>query len=84
MAQDADDTLQKVLVLCARHCATESDLLPDISLSDAGLTSIGLIELLIELEEEFDVTFPTGLLVEDEPTSPAAITRAILELKAQP
>lgn len=84
MTPETDDALKKVLALCARHCASEVDLLPDLSLSDAGLTSIGFIELLIELEEEFDVMFPTGLLVEDGPTSAAAITQAILALKATP
>jgi len=53
---------------------------PDKRLDDAGLTSLGMVDLMLAIEAEFDLTIPGSLLIPDNFRSIAAIEALVLRL----
>ena len=49
-------------------------------LFDAGLTSLGAVELLMALEEAFDIEIPAAMLVRETVATIGALDRAIAQL----
>ncbi|MBJ3762995.1 acyl carrier protein [Maribius pontilimi] len=55
----ADDVKQKVIAILAEQAMLEpSDIKPTQSLEDLGIDSLGLVEAIFAIEEEFDVSVP--------------------------
>lgn len=52
-------------------------------LYEAGMTSFGSVQLMLALEEEFDVEFPERMLNRRLFSSIASITAALSELQAE-
>lgn len=49
----------QVISILARHAVLEpEEVSPDLSLSELGLDSLGMVETIFALEENFDITIP--------------------------
>lgn len=57
-----------------------ASLSPEADLYDAGLTSFASVQLMLGLEEAFDIEFPESMLNRKTFSSIAAIDRAIGEI----
>jgi acyl carrier protein len=58
-----DDTLGRLLEILQRHDKQGHTLTPETELvADLGLDSVQVMELLLELEDEFDVSIPLNVL----------------------
>jgi len=49
-------------------------------LFDAGLTSLGAVELLMSIEEAYDIEFPEAMLERETVATIAALARAVASL----
>ncbi len=80
--KNADETviIDSVIRICSRHCAPGVQMTAATALSDAGLTSLARIQLLIELEDEFRVTFPDEMLTDSTFSNSINIANAIVSL----
>jgi acyl carrier protein len=53
------DTLDKVRSIVADQAMMEADAVkPDSTMTDLGIDSLGLVEIVFAIEEAFDVTIP--------------------------
>lgn len=61
-------------------------LLPDTPMVDLGLDSMGTIQLLIDIEDAFDISVPDELLIAESIATPASLWRLVsaLRLGARP
>lgn len=79
---------ERVIAIIAEQAVLEpSDVAPDSTLEDLGIDSLGLVESIFAIEEEFDVSIPFNA---NEPeasdfdiTNVAAIIRGIEALIAE-
>jgi acyl carrier protein len=55
----------------------------DASLYDAGLTSFASVQMMLAIEEEFDIEFPEQMLTRRTFSSISSIAAAISELTAE-
>lgn len=69
------ERIQQCLVEHLRMVASTNDINPDVDLTTLGLTSMAATNLLIDLEDEFDVEFPDELLTPE-------VFRSVLTLEA--
>lgn len=59
-----NEILTKVVEVIAEIMETDNEIKPeDRLIEDIGLVSIGYVELVVELEEAFDIAFPDDMLV---------------------
>lgn len=57
----------RVIAIVAEQALLEpSDVTPDSTLADLGIDSLGLVEAIFTIEEEFDVTVPFNANAPDE------------------
>ncbi len=55
----SDTTLDKVRSIIAEQAMLEvAEVKPESTLSDLGVDSLGLVEIVFAIEEEFDITVP--------------------------
>ncbi|MEV0232205.1 phosphopantetheine-binding protein [Nonomuraea sp. NPDC050786] len=52
----------------------------DLDLREAGVDSLALVELLVSIEETYEVEFPDELLIGDTFRTPATLWAAIADL----
>lgn len=59
-----DDSLDRITDLVSRYLpdGTGSGFSPDADLREAGLDSMGIVALLVSLEDEFGIDFPDELI----------------------
>lgn len=50
---------------------------PDQQLADAGLNSLGVVRLLVRVEDEFGVSFPDDLITPEVFATPKALWSAV-------
>lgn len=74
------DKIRAVLDQFGKLKVPASTLGPDSDLYDAGLTSFASVQLMLGLEEAFDVEFPDTMLNRKTFSSIAAIERAVGEI----
>ncbi len=74
------DKIRAILDQFGKLKVPASSLAPDADLYDAGLTSFASVQLMLGLEEAFDVEFPESMLNRKTFSSIAAINRAIGEI----
>ena len=72
--------IRTVLEKFGKLKAPAASLNADADLYDAGLTSFASVQLMLGLEEAFDVEFPEHMLNRKTFSSIAAIERAITEI----
>jgi acyl carrier protein len=78
--------IDQIRKLVSEHAGIETDvasLADDADLYKAGMTSFASVQLMIGLEEEFDVEFPDSLLNPRTFASLAAIQSAIGQIRSQ-
>lgn len=74
------DTLAIVKDLVVEHVAlvhSVDKLVDDAVLSELGMDSMSAFNIMLDLEEEFDVQFPEELLTYETFRSPASLAEAI-------
>jgi len=76
------DRVREVIAGHARLAVEVSTLADTDDLYRAGMTSHASVNLMLALEDEFDVTFPDSLLRRETFASVAAISEALAELAA--
>jgi acyl carrier protein len=76
------ERIRTVLAAHARLNADPATLAPDADLYQAGMTSHASVNVMLALEEEFDVEFPDSMLKRSVFESIAAIEAALSQLGA--
>lgn len=75
------EVFEKVAGVIAGITEDEGEIRPDSRLmEDIGLVSIGFVELVVELEETFDVTFPDTLLTDNNLITVKDVTDQVMKL----
>ena len=77
------DRIRKVVADHARLSVDVATLDDDVDLYQAGMTSHASVNLMLALEDEFDIEFPDRLLKRSVFESVAAIRSALDELGSQ-
>ena len=75
--------LEKILRGRARFVAADADISPDMPLASLGVDSLDLIELLVSIEDEFDVEIPPEQVTPETFSTPASIWRLLCQLDPQ-
>ncbi len=78
-----DDEIRQILTDLARLPADAGQLARDADLYEAGMTSHASVNVMLALEDHFDVEFPDRMLKRSVFASIAAISEALAELSAQ-
>ncbi len=78
-----DDEIRGILAAHARLPGGSEDLARDADLYAAGMTSHASINVMLALEEHFDVEFPDRMLTRSVFASVGSISDAIAELRAE-
>ncbi|KUN16126.1 MULTISPECIES: phosphopantetheine-binding protein [Streptomyces] len=82
-----DELMTRVADIARRHLPPESSTAlsdPDAELTAAGLESLLVVALLVDLEQELSVTFPAELIQWDTFRSVRSISRAVAGLRPAP
>lgn len=77
-----EDKIRDVLAQCGRLPTSPSTLAAHDNLYDAGLTSLATVNVMLALEEAFDVEFPDTLLTRRSFESIAALSDVVSTLRA--
>jgi acyl carrier protein len=77
------DTIRRLVEEQGRLSIAADKLRDDADLYASGLTSFAAVQLMLSLEEEFDVEFPERMLNRRSFASIAAIASCIAELKPE-
>ena len=77
-----DERFEAVVRANVPFLPADEPLKPSASLFDLGLDSMGTVQLLLELEEAFGVTFPDEALTPEVFASPASLWEVIRGLTA--
>lgn len=88
MSNDATEIAEKVRKIIAEQAMLEADqVTPDAGLQDLGLDSLGLVEIVFAIEEEFEVSVPYNANDPDSSdfdiSSVQAVTDAVHKLVAE-
>jgi acyl carrier protein len=75
-----EERIRKVIGVHGRLAADATRIAPDDDLYRVGLTSHASVNLMLALEDEFDVEFPERMLRRQTFESIASITAAVAEL----
>ncbi|MDB1089338.1 phosphopantetheine-binding protein [Streptomyces sp. ACA25] len=76
-----DERFAKVLGTVLPRLGAGADLTSDSSLRAAGLDSLALVELLVQLEEAYDVTIPDDALAPEVFATPATLWELLQEVR---
>lgn len=75
------EVLEKISEIIAEITEEERVLTLDDKLTeDIGLVSIGYVELVVELEEAFDITFPDTLLTDNNLVTVRDVVNSVVAL----
>jgi acyl carrier protein len=77
------DEIRHIIAEHGRLSADVSELTPDTDLYHAGMTSHASVNVMLALEDHFDVEFPDRMLKRSVFESISAIERALEELRAE-
>jgi acyl carrier protein len=81
MTNPVHDDIRSVLKTHGRLAVDAGDLTPDADLYDSGMTSHASVNVMLALEDAFDVEFPDRLLKRSVFESIASIAAAVGELR---
>lgn len=79
---DIDDLIRDVLSGHARLAGDVATLPPEADLYQAGMSSHASVNVMLALENAFDIEFPDELLTRDVFVSIAAIRGAVTDLRS--
>jgi acyl carrier protein len=74
-------SLKKILRAEARFLAADADITPDMSLASLGIDSLGLIDLVVRIEDEFDLEIPPEHITPETFATPASIWRLLYQIE---
>lgn len=77
------DEIRQIIAGHARLSVDAADLAPDSDLYHAGMTSHASVNVMLALEDHFDVEFPDRMLKRSVFESIAAIEAAVNELRSE-
>jgi acyl carrier protein len=77
------DEIRRIIAEHGRTSVDVSELAADADLYQAGMTSHASVNVMLALEDAFDVEFPDRMLRRDVFESIASINAALTELKAE-
>jgi acyl carrier protein len=83
---DVDQVREPLLRILRTHLRLADDrpeIPMDARLEDLGLDSMGAINVLLDIEDTFDVSFPDEMLTEETFRTAASLLDAILQLTAE-
>lgn len=75
------EEFEQVLRSRCRFAASDAALDPDASFDALGVDSFGLLGLIVESEEAFQVEFPEHMLTGEVLATPATLWRAVRQLR---
>jgi acyl carrier protein len=75
-----DQNLEKILRAHARFTAADSDIDPDMPLASLGIDSLGIIELVFEIENEFDLEMPPDQITPETFATPRSIWQLLCQI----
>ncbi|MCA9955574.1 MAG: hypothetical protein KC434_12685 [Anaerolineales bacterium] len=78
-----DQVTEKLLTVLSKHLKFADDPQPipmDKPLDELGLDSMGAVNLLLDLEDSFEISFPGSLLSEDTFKTAANLHKAVASL----
>lgn len=78
-----DDEIRQVIAMHGRLPGDVDTLARDADLYAAGMTSHASVNMMLALEERFDVEFPDHMLTRSVFASVASISAALAELRAE-
>jgi len=81
---EIDDSIRSVLAEFAKLAVDVSTLSDDDDIFDAGMTSHASVNVVLGLEEAFDIEFPQRMLRRSTFESISAIRGAVMELVGSP
>jgi acyl carrier protein len=77
-----DDKIREIIDTHARLAAPAASLSDDDDLYSAGMSSQASVNMMLALEDEFDIEFPDRMLRRSVFESIAAIRAAVMELQS--
>lgn len=83
MAGGWDETFESTVRGVLAELPPEQELRPADSLRGLGLTSVGMVSLLMALERAYGVAFPEEALVPETCANPEVLWRAVSALREQ-
>ncbi len=81
-----DQAREKLLPILRTHLRLaddEPEIPMDVKLEDLGLDSMGAINVLLDMEDTFDVSFSDEMLTEETFRTASSLLDAILQLTAE-
>lgn len=72
--------LEKVLRKHARFISAGEDIDPDMPLASLGVQSLDIIELIVKIEDEFDLDIPAERITPETFATPASIWRLLCQI----
>jgi acyl carrier protein len=76
-----DEQFESLLRGALRFLPADEPLSPDLSTADAGLDSLSIVELLLAIEEAYDISVPDELLSSDTFATPTVLWNTISGLR---
>ncbi len=76
------EKLEAILRTHLRLTDEQSEIALDVKLEDQGLDSMGAINVLLDMEDTFDIAFPDEMLTEETFRTASSLLDAILQLTA--
>ena len=73
-------SLEQILRSHARFVAAGADIDPDMPLASLGVDSLDIIELLVKVEDEFDLEIPPDRVTPETFSTPASIWRLLCQI----
>ena len=72
--------LEQILRAHARFLSAGIDIDPELSLASLGVDSLDIIELVVQIEGEFDMEIPPDRVTPETFSTPASIWRLLCQL----
>ena len=83
MSEAMDDQIRRIIAEQGRLQVAAGALAPEADLYEAGMTSHASVNVMLGLEDAFDIEFPDRMLRRDVFESIAAIAAALNELQQE-
>jgi acyl carrier protein len=84
MSAEWTDKFESVLRQHLPRLAPDAQLEPGMQLGDAGLNSLGVVRLLVDIEDTLGVTFPDELIGPDTFATPDSLWNVVGSLETTP
>lgn len=81
MSTSWDDRYEDLLRGALRLLPAADPLRPDLDMAGAGLDSLATVELLVSLEDAYDLVIPDTLLVPETFATPNSLWKAVSSLR---